>query len=81
MSQEYPEHDKLDTVKEQSQFLGEFLEWCNEKEMFLAKYMENSHYALPVSKSINTLLAEFLRIDLVKLEAEKKKMLQSIRNK
>ena len=34
----YPEHEKLQKVKDQSQTIGAFLEWLNEREMHLCKY-------------------------------------------
>ena len=80
----YPEHEKLSKVKEESQFLGEFLEWSQSKGMFLATRQERSEHndyegIIVVNKSINTLLSEFLDIDLVKLENEKLHMLESCR--
>jgi len=77
----YPEHEKLENISQQSQFLGEFIEWCNEHGMFLARHIENFDSPIPVSKSINTLLGEFFEIDLIKLEQEKRKMLEDIRSK
>ena len=37
MSQ-YPEHDKLDAIKGQSQACGEFMEWLTAQGFVLAKY-------------------------------------------
>lgn len=73
----YPEHDKLKAVEKESQFLGGFLEWANEEGMFLAEYDDD--IMRTVRKSTNTLLAEYLDIDLVKLEKEKQGMLAEIR--
>lgn len=37
----YPEHAKLDKVKDQSQTIGEFLEWLGTKNRELATYRES----------------------------------------
>ncbi len=85
----YPEHTKLDGIKEKSQWLGEFLDWANEKGMHLHKYVgdetlssasEGKHMALiRVNRSINDILSEFLDIDLRKLEEEKQLMLRELK--
>lgn len=90
MSQ-YPEHEKLQDVKIKSQWLGEFLEWLkNEKSFGLYKFedevydvpsggrLRNGHgdpVLVPVHTSTQSILAEFLDIDLIKLEKEKDTML------
>jgi hypothetical protein len=76
----YTEHDKLSEVREQSQFLGEFIEWAQSKGMFLAEY-DHKDRVVMVNKTINTLLSEFLNIDLVKLEKEKLQMLEALKQK
>lgn len=63
----YPEHAKLDKVREQSQWLGGFLEWGNSKGKVKTK------------DSIMNLLSQYFEIDLKKLEEEKMQMLESIR--
>lgn len=79
----YPEHEKLQKVKDQSQAIGEFLEWLNSQKIYLAEYvgkpgweyLEHKHF------DISDLLASFFRIDREKLEEEKRHMLASFRNK
>lgn len=84
MSQ-YPEHDKLQAVKNQSQLIGEFLEWLNSQGLYLAAWQEidtifGKDSELVISYlSINDILARFFEIDLDKLEDEKRQMLDSIR--
>ena len=64
----YPEHEKLQAVKEQSQTCGELLEWLqSEKGWHLPPY------------SANRLLAEFFEIDYAELQAEKDRMLDAMR--
>lgn len=75
----YPEHEKLNAVKDQSQAIGDFLDWLNsEKGIVLANY-GNSDVAwlAPDGTAKERLLAEYFEIDLDKLEAEKRAMLQS----
>lgn len=74
----YPEHDKLKAVCGQSQTIGEFLEWLEyEKKLIICEHNEGFYY--PTFNKINDLLAEYFGIDQDKIEAEKKAMLQSIR--
>ena len=78
---EYPEHDKLEAVVEQSQAIGEFL------DVFLPS--KNIHFGRPsafeggglnpIHINIQELLAEFFGIDRDKLEMEKEAMLDEIR--
>lgn len=82
----YPEHEKLQDVKEKSQFLGEFLEWLRGDNYELCDVVrqENSsgqEYVtyVPNRRSIERLLAEFLDINLEKMEEEKRAMLEEIR--
>jgi hypothetical protein len=91
---DYPEHDKLALIKDQSQAIGEFIEWLERDGIHLASryclrddrhpdWCENgcewSTYMLPIGKSISTLLAKFFKIDQDTLEREKRAMLASIR--
>lgn len=82
MSNKYPEHEKLDKIKDLSQTCGEFLTWLtNEKGVMLATYSDEEddgnlyRYYTPINK----LLGEFFEIDTEKLEAEKLSMLEEIR--
>jgi hypothetical protein len=84
MMSEYPEHEKLDIIKDKSQVIGEFLEWLeNEKEHYICYYEDNDpdehdgYY--PINEDNDDLLAEFFNIDRKKLEEEKDKMLEEMR--
>lgn len=91
-AEKYPEHQKLQAVKDKSQAIGEFLEWLqNTKGFRLAQWMkvpDESAFAAEgdevddlVQKfpSVEKLLAEYFQIDLGKLEQEKQAMLEQIR--
>lgn len=77
----YPEHDKQRAIIDQSQAIGEFMDWLREKHgVFLAEHdphwHPNSGCAVPVLTPITNHLADFFGIDLDKLEAEKVTMLE-----
>jgi hypothetical protein len=67
---QYPEHEKLQEIRDQSQKCGEFLEWLEEQG-----YVE-----ITARKSLTSLLAEFFEIDEEKLEREKRRMLDRLRS-
>jgi ssDNA-binding Zn-finger/Zn-ribbon topoisomerase 1 len=89
----YPEHGKLETVKAQSQAIGEFLAWLGEKGISLGKYeqeecdnsrcdgedCEGISVFHQYQPNLNTTLAEFFSIDYEALMREKDKMLEEIR--
>jgi len=78
----YPEHEKLQKVKDHSQAIGEFLEWVSwTKEYRLGEFVGNNDYTefVPVNMNIQNLLAEYFEIDLKKLESEKREMLEKMR--
>lgn len=78
---EYPEHDKLKAVMEQSQAIGEFIE--NNGKYVLAESVAVEGYShlqlIPVHRPINDILAEYFDIDLSALESEKRAMLEKLR--
>jgi hypothetical protein len=81
----FPEHDKLSKIRDESQVIGEFLEWLyDEKEVILCKVRGDEYadtYGLhsPVNLNTQDLLADFFEIDLTKLEQEKQQMLDALR--
>lgn len=87
----YPEHDKLQLVKDRSQACGEFMDWLlNEKKIELAEWGVDQDEAAdhpeaetpflwPISRPWTSLLAEFFGIDEKKLEAETVAMLEEMR--
>ena len=75
---DYPEHEKLKEIANTSQVIGEFLEWLDEQGILLCKFGEFD-IAYPCRESKETLLAQHFKINLVKLEAEKRAMVASLR--
>ena len=81
MSQ-YPEHDKMRAIADESQTIAEFLMWLTDtKAIHLAQYDPSSIHGrtFAVNTPTTDLLAEFYGIDLAVVEAEKRAMLDSIR--
>ena len=85
MKQQYPEHEKLKAVQNDSQTIGEFLEWlCGPKQVELAVWREgeerdDDEQLRPINVNKEKILADYFDIDLVKLESEKRKMLAELR--
>ena len=74
------ELEKMKDVQKESQAIGEFLEWLNTKGWFICQWFEDEdsgeeEQLLPIHKGIEQLLAEYYHIDLVKVEQEKKEIL------
>lgn len=80
---EYPEHEKLKKVSSESQAIGEFLDFgLAEQGLVLGEYVADDwgNERLTASgRSIQTILAKHFKIDEQKIEAEKRQMLDSIR--
>lgn len=85
ITRNYPEHEKLQLIKDESQTCGEFINWLrDEKKIYLA-----SHYKFENKDSVQLttfnvpqlklLLSEFFDIDYNKLMNEKDRMLKDIR--
>ena len=77
----YPEHEKLSTVKEESQSIGEFLEWLESSKYAICEITGGGFTAQfhPSIKSIESLLAEYFEVDLKVIAAEKDAMLEEFR--
>lgn len=87
----YPECEKMRAVKEESQTIGEFLEWLlNEKQYQLGFYHTHDGCTYkecgllersmnPARDSIESLLAEYFVIDLKAVEREQRAMLEALR--
>jgi len=86
---EYPEHEKMMAVKQESNTIGNFLDWLYHEKKYSICYWEESegngvsymperYYS--IRQSFNDLLADFFDIDLKKVEEEKDVMLDQIRS-
>ena len=79
-ARQYPEHEKLKAVQEESQAIGEFLEFGGYTLCEISDAHPDAFPWAPVRKSINDILAEYFCIDQKKLEEEKRAMLESMRD-
>lgn len=79
MGIKYPEHYKLDKIKNKSQAIGEFIEAMLDKDIRLCEWVEERSEYHPIFTPINDLLAEHFSIDLDALEDEKVQMIREIR--
>jgi hypothetical protein len=76
-----PELDKQRVARDtgHSEAVGQFLEWLmNERRFVLAKWGDNS-LLYPAYDGIEALLADYFKIDLDKIEAERRAILAYIR--
>ena len=79
----YPAHEQMARFQDQTQLIGEFLEWLgNTKNLHICN-LENSwsgHEFFPITGSTENLMAEFYGIDLKEVEKEKNDMLKDIKD-
>lgn len=78
---ETPEIDKLSAIQEQSQIVGEFLDWMMDVKRYSLVVVdpEDSRVFFHPSISVENLLAEYFDIDLKKVEKEKQSILEMVR--
>lgn len=75
-----PELDRMAAVQEQSQTIGEFLDWLqNERHVDLCAFDNRTRW-LPIHDSTEELLAEYFSIDLKQVEQEKQGLLAALRS-
>ena len=75
---EYPEHEKLAKIKDESQSIGEFLSWLRQ-DRWICELDEVKDQFYPTRESIESLLAEYFGINQDKLEQEKRQILAELR--
>lgn len=71
---DFPEHEKLSAISDESQAIGAFLDTC---DYVLCEWGEDGFY--PVRGGVIKILADYFKIDLDAIEREKRMMLNSIR--
>lgn len=87
MAKKYPESEKAYAVREQSQVVGEFIDWLQEQGYSICEYRDagfiiGSHKELmPTRKTIEQWLCEFFKIDQQKYEQEKEQMAMELADK
>jgi hypothetical protein len=74
-----PELDKLNSVKDQSHTIGEFLEWLWERKNYeLCCYKGDRYYQIP--EDMEELLSEYFNINLKEVLTEKCLLLDYVQN-
>lgn len=80
---DYPEHDRLSAVADESQAIGAFLDWLTSEAGYrIIRWVDDPDYNEPVPvgwDGITKTLARYFNIDLVKIEREKEQMLERLR--
>lgn len=84
----YTECEKMKEVQEDSQKIGEFLDWLqNDKQVILSRYYddvecehceESTEQLLSIRLGVEELLSEYYEIDLNKVEEERQHMLKQL---
>jgi hypothetical protein len=72
----YPEHVKLGLIHEKSQACYDFLQFLSTKGILLGRYDNMSGRLVTTAPPVMELLAEFFEIDMNKIEAEKRAMVE-----
>lgn len=72
---DYPEHEKLEKTSVERNAVGEFLEWAEENGLQLMAVDDGR----PYSVNWQDKMADWLDVDLVKLEQEKRAMFAPLR--
>lgn len=79
-AKKYPALAKMESVQDESQALGAFLEWLQENGMTICEpsgFHTMPH--MPITASIEALLARYFEVDLVAVENERRAILAGIR--
>ena len=78
--EEYPEHVHLKSVRDQSQAIGNFIEWLEENNMAICEFNPRTNFDsyTPTRTSTTKLLALHFEVDLDRLEDEKRAMLDEL---
>lgn len=76
---EYPECEKLASLRYERSTLSDFFEWLGNQGMFLHRYEGDSDRPWPITTSTDRLIMQFLEIDEDRLEQERRAMLAGLR--
>lgn len=79
MSELYPEHQKLKAVKEKAEIVGQFMDWIEEEGYLFARHCDDDNELISCHLPREVTLARFFGINLGKIDAEKRAMLEECR--
>lgn len=77
MSQ-WPEHEKQAQIIDEAHSIGQFLDWAEGQGLQLCRFNDRFEEFQPVGHFVDV-IAEYFEIDLSKIEAEKRAMLDKLR--
>lgn len=77
-AERYPEHQKLQAVANESHMIGRFLDYLEEHGVRFARY-NRSEELDEICQRKEEILADYFEINLVKIEDEKRSMLEECR--
>lgn len=73
----YPEHEKMKECSSPRQAVGDFIEWLSERGYWICEKRHGEWF--PTYRSRDQLLAAHFELDIDKIDAEKRAMLDEIR--
>lgn len=77
-----PECDRMIAVSEESRTISDFLDWLGPHGMLLAEYVQHPGFRdrslVPASRGFDALLAQYFRIDLAKVDRERRALLTHV---
>jgi len=75
-----PELDKIGAIKEQSQTIGEFLDWLSEEGFTICEWDEDRQEFLTHHQSIEERLGDYFGIDVEEAARERQRILDAIQS-
>ncbi len=81
---DYPECEMMELVREERMIIFAFMEYLRSRGVVLSRWHQEhpdvDAYLTPESKNLDELTAHYFGYDLKKVEAERRQMLEVIRN-
>ena len=75
-----PNLDKALKIHDQSQAIGEFLDWCYQRGWFLCEHWESHEFPVPIRENnTHRILAEYFGIDYDAMNKEQEAVLEYVR--
>ena len=78
--EKYPQATKLAAASDERAAVADFLEWCSQRGWHLAEHVAERLYPVTVPMTHDAVIYEYLGIDVVVLEAERRAMLEAMRD-
>lgn len=75
-----PELDKVLAAKDESQPIGEFLEWLSEEGFTICEWDDDRERFVPHTRTIEERLGDYFKIDVAEAEAERMRIIEHLRS-